>query len=134
MATITINNTGIIFPDGSEQRISANNFAFGLGGQKWYNYPASVPSPQRLLNTVYGNASARPIVVYIALEDSPNGTLGFIVDGVEICTSTQIDQSGVPGQGQEGPYIMCIVPNGSTYYATTTGPAVNYLRGWRELR
>lgn len=87
-------------------------------GQTWQNVTGS-----RALGITYTNTSGKPIYVAIANSSIAGSNVQLTVDGILVYALTQ-DNGGL-GRGGT------IVPNGSTYSATT---APGSLVAWIELR
>lgn len=97
-----------IAPNGDVTFTGAVNAGIG-SGQTWQNV-----LPSRLSGTVYTNTTGKPIMFNVSVA---TGTVTGTVDGIKVTVTG-------------GFYVSAIVPNGSTYSATTSST----LAHWAELR
>jgi hypothetical protein len=115
---ITLTGTGIQFTAGPEQQKAASGFVLGFA-QTWQNMTS-----QRALEVTYTNFQNRPIMVFIAMQESPSNALVFQIDGANVATTSH-------NGGNAGATIQCMIPTGSTYRVNSGLWPLNY---WYELR
>ncbi len=101
--------------------LTLKNTPIGLGdGQSWLDVSAS-----RAANITYTNNSGRPIAVIVKCAAGSDVEIGLYIDAVFM--RNDVGSNTTSG----GLTLMGIVPNGSTYRATSAPSAVSL---WYELR
>lgn len=113
------------FNDGSQQAISTNSYALGVG-QTWTNVTSS-----RALATVYTNSTGRPIMVAITNHRSTSNALVMNIDsfGVLAVISSAFNTGG--GGTVGSPSFCVVIPIGATYTLPYTFWPFEY---WWELK
>lgn len=113
------------FNDGSQQAISTNSYALGVG-QTWTNVTSS-----RALTTVYTNSTGRPIMVAITNYFSTSNALVMNIDsfGVQAVISSAFNTGN--GASVGSPHFCVVIPIGATYTLPYTFWPFEY---WWELR
>ena len=109
------------FNDGSQQAISTNSYALGVG-QTWQDVTSS-----RALVTTYTNSTGRPIMV--AITTTPNFSVALVLRINSFGNSVDLDAGF---NGSEGSPGFCVaIPIGAVYSV----PINNYpVSRWFELR
>jgi hypothetical protein len=116
------------FNDGSQQAVSTNSYALGVG-QTWQNMLS--PTVQRALATTYTNSTGRPIMVALTNYFSTSNALVLNVDsfGVTAVFSSAFNTGG--GGTVGSPNLCVVIPIGATYIIPNTFWPIEY---WWELR
>ena len=117
---ITLTGTGITFPVGVQEK-AASSFVLGFA-QTWQDMLS--PIVQRATQVTYTNGTGRPIMVFIRMTDSGSNACVFLIDGVNVATTSH-------NGGNAGAHVECIIPTGSTYRVDSGSWPMN---GWYELR
>jgi hypothetical protein len=105
----TLSGSFATFNDNSQQAISTNSYALGVG-QTWTNVTSS-----RALQTVYTNSTGRPIMVAITNYFSTSNALVLNVDsfGVTAVFSSAFNTGN--GASVGSPNLCVVIPIGATY-------------------
>jgi hypothetical protein len=117
---ITLTGTGITFPVGVQEK-AASSFVLGFA-QTWQNMLS--PTVQRETQVTYTNNTGRPIMVFIRMTDSGSNACVFLIDGVNVATTSH-------NGGAAGAQVQCIIPTGSTYSISNGAWPLGF---WFELR
>lgn len=117
---VTLSSGSLTFPNADTQAVGP------LGGpgsnQTWQ-------SPSRAIGTTYTNSTGRPIMVVISCA---SGTVnGFVYLTVGSTIVSYANWSHNVGSISSGVTLVAIIPNGGTYFVTSSGFGVTY---WTELR
>ncbi len=113
------------FNDGSQQAISTNSYALGVG-QTWQDVTSS-----RALVTTYTNSTGRPIMV--AITTTPNFSVALVLRINSFGNSVDLDAGfNAGGSATDGSPGFCVaIPIGAVYSV----PINNYpVSRWFELR
>ena len=120
------------FNDSSQQAVSTNSFALGVG-QTWQNMLIAPPGlpPPRALGTEYTNSTGRPIMVALTNYFSTSNALVLNVNsfGVTAVFSSAFNTGG--GGTVGSPNLCVVIPIGATYILPNTLWPREY---WWELR
>lgn len=96
-----------------------NKWGLGITGEVWNDVTAS-----RVSGTTYTNDKGYPIMIVVSTANSTSQSVTIVVGGVTVST-----QNGGGSGYTQGVMGTAIVPTGSTYSVTFTGPSPK----WTEL-